>query len=435
MSRTSWIVILVTLSCAAVSHAGDWPAFRGPKGNGISAEKNVPISWGPNENVQWKAELPRSGNGSPIVSNGRVFLTCAEDDKGLKRSLYCFDRSDGKRLWERTIDFDKQMPTHKTNAYCGSTPVADGERVVVWHSSAGLYCYDFDGNKLWSRDLGEFRHMWGYGSSPVLYDGKVILNCGPGKRTFMTALELKTGKTIWETDEPFKGDGDKNENGKYMGSWSTPVIAHVDGSEQVICTMPTRVNGYDPNTGDIIWTCDGIRGPKGDLAYSSPMISGNLCVALGGFSGPGLGLELGGKGNITETSRLWRIEKNPQSIGSGVFIGKHVYRANAGRPSPVQCLNPITGDIVWNGPAGGSCWGSIVSADGRLYVTNQAGTTIVFKSNPNEFELVAENHLREPSNSTPAISDSQIFIRTFRNLYCIARSATTSSEGTPKSNN
>lgn len=404
-----------------LASAADWPAFRGLKGNGIAIENDVPTEWSPDKNIKWKTKLPRPGNGSPIVSNGRVFLACAEDAQGLKRSLYCFDRADGAQLWVRTVELAKEMPTHETNPYCGSTPVADGERVVVWHSSGGLHCYDFAGNTLWSRDLGEFDHMWGYGSSPVLHQGRIFLNCGPGrKRSFVTGIELASGNTLWETDEPFKGDGNRNENGKYMGSWSTPVIAHVDGQDQVICTLPTRVNGYDPGSGKIVWTCDGIRGPKGDLAYSSPLILGDRCVTIGGFNGPGLGLRLGGTGNVTETNRLWRNEQNPQSIGTGVFIGKHVYRSNAGRPSVVQCIDAESGAVVWTGPAGGSSWSSIVAAAGNLYLTNQEGTTLVFKPNPAQFKAVAVNELGEPSNSTMAISDGEIFIRTFENLYCIA---------------
>jgi len=421
MKRQLFAMFTAVFVLGTVALAEDWPAFRGPRGNGLSNETDVPTEWSPDKNIKWKTKLPRPGNGSPIVSNGRVFLACAEDAQGLKRSLYCFDRADGKQLWVQTVELEREMPTHKTNPYCGSTPVADGSRVVVWHSSGGLYCYDFGGNELWSRNLGEFDHMWGYGSSPILHQGKIFLNCGPGrKRTFITGIDLASGETLWETDEPFAGDGNQNENEKYMGSWSTPVIANVGGQYQVICTMPTRLIGYDPDSGEIVWTCDGIRGPKGDLAYSSPLILGDLCVTIGGFNGPGIGLRLGGNGNVTDTRRLWRNDKNPQSIGTGVFIGKHVYRSNADRPSVVQCIDAETGQVVWTGPAGGSSWSSIVAAAGNLYLTNQQGTTLVFQPNPVEFKAVAVNELGESSNSTMAISDGEIFIRTFECLYCIA---------------
>ncbi|MEK6237689.1 MAG: PQQ-like beta-propeller repeat protein [Planctomycetales bacterium] len=273
MQRRIFLAIMLAFTSTLFATAGDWPAFRGPGGDGISSEKNVPVKWSSDQNIRWKAPLPRPGNGSPIVVGGKVFVVCAEDAEGRQRSLYCFDRSDGKQLWAQTVAYDQKATTHKTNPYCGSTPVSDGQRVVAWHSSAGLVCYDLQGKELWKRDLGEFRHIWGYGSSPVLRDGRVFLNCGPSKRNFVTAIDLKTGKTLWETDEPHQGDGNRNENKQYMGSWCTPIIAEVDGKDQVLCAMSTRVNAYDPATGKILWYCEGLRGPKGDLSYSSPVVS------------------------------------------------------------------------------------------------------------------------------------------------------------------
>jgi len=412
-------IVLILTAVAGWAFAGDWPQFRGPHGNGCADGQGYSVEWGPSKNVKWKVALPEPGNSSPIVSGSRVFVTCAENE-GRIRNLICLDRAAGRELWARPVKFDKADPTHKTNPHGSSTPATDGRRVVVWHGSAGLYCYDFSGNQLWERNLGEFRHMWGYGSSPILLGDRIIMNCGPAKRVFMTAVNLDTGETLWETDEPHKGDGSYNENKKYMGSWSTPVVAQVDGKKQIICAMPTRVNAYDPDTGKIIWTCDGIRGPRGDLAYSSPMIGDDFGVMMGGFTGPAMGFRLGGSGNVTETHRLWRVEKNPQNIGTGVLIGRHVYKANAG-PGTLQCLVAATGEQLWEeDPRGGNHWGSIILADGRLYVTNQQGATHVFLPDREKLELVTTNELGERSNSTPAFSDGEIFIRTFENLYCIA---------------
>ena len=416
-------ITLVAFVQCIICHAGDWPSFRGPTGNGISPENALPAEWGSDQNIVWKVALPHPGNGSPIVCNGRVFLTVA-NEQGTKRSLYCFDRNNGDELWVRDVALDKAMPTHKTNPHGSSTPVSDGKHVVAWHNSAGLYCYDFSGKKLWSRDLGEFKHMWGYGSSPVIYKDHVILNAGPGKRVFVTAINLENGETLWEKDEPQDGDGQSRASDKaYVGSWSTPIVTKINGSDQIVCTMPTRVNGYDPASGDIIWSCDGIRGPKGDLAYSSPLIADGFCVAFGGFKGPAIGLKIEGTGNLTDSSRVWRREaKNPQSIGSGVFLDGHVFRANAG-PGTIECLDPKTGKAVWSDRAAGDVhWGSVVSADGKLYVINQSGTTIVFKPNPKRYEEIARNELRETCNTTPALSDGQIFIRTYEHLYCIGKS-------------
>jgi outer membrane protein assembly factor BamB len=300
--------------------------------------------------------------------------------------------------------------------------VADGKTIVVWHSSAGIYAYDFDGTKLWSRGLGEFKHMWGDGGSPIIHDGRVILNCGPGKRVFMKALNLKDGEPLWEQEEPQDSEvSDARKDGAYKGSWTTPIVARVRGQDQIVCTMPTRVNAYDPATGKILWTCEGIRGPRGDLAYSSPLIADEFCVAIGGFEGPSIGFRLGELGDLTKSSREWRREKNPQSIGSGIFVDGHVYRVNASAGPLVDCLDAKTGEPVWGGPRGGAGWASIVLADGLLYATNQEATTFVFKLDPKEYKEVAQNKLNETCNSTPALSDGQIFIRTHEHLYCIGR--------------
>ncbi len=420
MKSAFGIVALSVLAFVPPLAADDWPSWRGSAGNGMSDEKSAPTTWGPNSNLKWKAALPHGGNGSPIVSNGRVFVTCPEDDQGKRRSLYCFDRNDGKQLWVQTVDFGRELPTHATNPHSSSTPVSDGKRVVAFHDAAGLFCYDFDGKLLWKHDLGEFRHPWGYGNSPILHNGRVILNSGPGKRVFVTAIDLGTGKTIWQTDEPAKGDGDTNSSGKgYMGSWCTPIVTKVGNREQIVCAQPTRLVGYNPTDGKILWWCDGIEHDGGthELAYSSAVLAGDTVVYFGGFGGPALGVRLGGGGDVTQSLRLWRTPKVPQSIGSGVFIDGCVYTPFEGQ---IQCLDPKTGKTLWQdrGP-GGTYWGSIVVAAGRCYVTSRNGTTVVFKPNPKMFELVSSNPLGESSNSTPAISNGELFIRTFKNLYCI----------------
>ena len=218
--RHSWQILslIVLLSPCGISAAqdlapqavrasaqpNDWPSFRGAKGDGHSPAVNLPLNWGPEKNVKWRVALPEPGDSSPIVSGDRVFVTCAESE-GHRRSLYCFDRKTGQQHWVRTVEYDKVMPTHKTNPYCASTPLAVGERVIVWHGSAGLFCYDRQGREEWSRDLGEFRHMWGYASSPVVYQDRVILNGGPGKRTFVTAIDLESGKTLQADSESDPG--------------------------------------------------------------------------------------------------------------------------------------------------------------------------------------------------------------------------------------
>lgn len=416
---TTWALMAVaTMLVTTATRAADWPAFRGPHLSGVADDAKAPTTWGDDQNVKWKVELPRPGNGSPIVSAGRVYVTAAEDADGKKRSLYCFDAATGKQLWVRTVSLDKKFPTHDTNPYCGTTPVANGERVVVWHASAGLHCYDRDGQELWSRDFGEFEHMWGYGTSPILYKDKVILHSGPGKRIFVAALELGTGKSVWESEEALDAEADRNKAGKYYGSWTTPVIASVAGKDQILVVMPTRVIAYDPQDGKPIWWCEGVRHGRGDLAYSSPVLVGDICFVTGGFNGAALAVRLGGTGDVTESHRLWRKENSPQSIGSGVAVEGLVYRPNAG-PATIECLDPATGKSRWTERAGVGYWASIVQVGGLLYATDQDADTTVFKPNPDRLEVVATNKLGGGCNATPAVAAGRLYLRTDKFLYCL----------------
>lgn len=406
------------LACAGALSADDWPSFRGPAGNGISAEKKAPTEWAKDKNIKWKAALPVPGNGSPIVSNGRVFVAGSEDKEGKTRALYCFDRKDGKQLWVKTVEFGKVVRTHNTNTHSPSTPAADGKNVVVWHGSAGLHCYDFEGKPVWSKNLGEFDHEWGEGTSPVIHGDRVFLNSGPDrKRVFVGAYKLATGEKIWETEEPFKGDGDKNEVDGYLGSWTTPVVVQVGGKDQVLSAMPTRVVAYNPEDGKILWFCGGFRFKGGDLAYMSPIVAGDIVVMIAGYGGPGIGIKLGGSGDVTATHQAWKNESHPQIIGSGIAVGEHVYLPyDNGR---LECLDPKTGKKVWRESGKGAIWSSIVLAGENAYVTDKKGKTIVFKPSPEKLNIVSVNDLGEDCNATPAVSDGQIFIRTFKGLYCI----------------
>ena len=422
MRTINFFPLFVVLSHACIAEDGsrtDWTGFRGPTGIGVTSARDLPLRWSENNGIRWSVDLPRGGNGSPIVVGDRVFVTSAQDDDGHERSLFCFDEKSGDELWNRSVSIDQTMPTHKTNPHGGSTPACNGEVVVVWHGSAGLHAYDMNGKALWSADLGEYRHMWGYGTSPVIEGDRVIVHTGPGSNVYVVAFHIKTGKEIWRHEEPVDGDGQRNSDGKYMGSWSTPVIIQQDEKSVAVCAMSTRVCGLDVASGDLLWYCEGLAGPKGDLAYSSPMIEGEMCVVAGGFNGPTIGFRLRGRGNITEQARLWRNERNPQSIGTGLLLDGYVYRPGAG-PNLIECINADSGETVWQQRVGSKAfWGSIVYDGEHAMVTNQSGTTFVFKPSTERFIVVAENPLGDTCNATPAVKDGTIYIRTYQKLWCI----------------
>src|SRR5262249_31667583 len=168
---------------------------------GVTKETDLPLTWSATENVRWKVKLPDRGNSTPIVWGNRIFLTQAVEKKDL-RTLMCLDRKDGKVLWQREVEYTEKETTHGTNPYCSASPATDGERVVVSHGSAGVYCYDLDGKELWKRDLGKFNHIWGNASSPVIWKDLVFLNCGPGERVFLLAMDKKTGEDVSKVEHP-----------------------------------------------------------------------------------------------------------------------------------------------------------------------------------------------------------------------------------------
>jgi outer membrane protein assembly factor BamB len=393
--------------------AENWPGWRGPTGNGHSTEKDLPLKWGNKENVRWKIELPGPGNSSPIVWGDRIFATQSLDKDGKQRAVMCFQRSDGKLLWQKEIAYDDVEPTHATNPYCSATPVTDGKRVIASLGAAGMVCYDFDGKELWRYDVGKFGHIWGNASSPILHGDRVILLCGPGERQFLLAVTKADGKKAWQVDIP--GGGNK----EYLGSWSTPIVARVGDHDELIVCVPEKLKGFDPKTGTELWSCDGL----GKLAYSTPVCSADgIVVAFSGFGGPALAARAGGKGDVSETHRLWHQPKgNTQSIGSPVIVGDYAYLI---RESGVaQCYELKTGKQIWeNERLGKTCWSSLVEADGRLYIGNDAGEIHILAAKP-KFELLGRNVLEDAAKiqGSIAVSDGELFIRSHKHLWCISQ--------------
>jgi outer membrane protein assembly factor BamB len=406
-------VLFLLLACAALAPASNWPAFRGPAGDGHSPESDFPLEWSTTANVRWKAPLPEGGHSSPVVWGDRVFLTQALDN-GRRRAVLCFDRADGKLLWQKETVYTDKEPKHDTSTYCAATPATDGERVVASLGSAGLVCYDFAGKELWHKDVGPMIHIWGNASSPVLYGDLVILWVGPGERQVLLAVNKRDGTTVWEHAEPGGKSGLDNDTKNWIGSWSTPLVAHVGDHDELFLGVPEKLKGFDPKTGTELWSCAGL----GKLVYTSPVVSADgVVVAFSGYGGPALAVKAGGKGDVTAT-RLWhRAGGNPQRIGSPVALGDRVYILN--ETGVAQCLDAHTGkDVGKKERAAGKTWGSLVAGAGRLYATDQLGDTVVLAADPG-LEVLAHNALGEKCMATPALSDGEILIRTHKHLWCL----------------
>jgi outer membrane protein assembly factor BamB len=375
----------------------NWPGWRGPFGDGRSTEKNAPLTWNRTENVRWKAALPQPGNSSPIVWADRIFLTCALDAKGQQRALLCFARKDGQLLWKKAIDYKDDEPTHQTNPSCSATPVTDGERIIASFGSAGLFCFDFMGNQQWHYDTGKQFHIYGNGSSPILVGDLCILWCGPGERQFLVAVDKRTGKKIWQHDEPGGEIGDKTAV-TWTGSWSSPILVHVDGHDELIQCKPYKVRAFDPKTGRERWFCAGLD----KQVYATPVCSNDgVLIILSGFHGPSLGVKAGGMGDVTQTHRLWINTKwTPAWLGSPVIVGDHAYIVGAQHGA--MCFEVKTGKLVWNERLNNT-WSSAVAAAERLYVITESGDCHVIAAKPKFQELAVTDSCAAKESNYPLV--------------------------------
>jgi outer membrane protein assembly factor BamB len=420
------IALLVLVHAAS---AANWPTWRGENGLGVAQESKLPLKWSATQNVLWKVPLPERGNSTPVVWKDKVFLTQAVDER---RTVLCLDRQSGKTLWQSGTSYNEKEETHETNPYCSASPVTDGERVIAWFGSAGVFCYDMDGKELWRVDLGKQSHIWGFASSPLIHGDLCIMYFGPDEAAALLGLDKRSGKEVWRVKDPPmekrpRTDGFRGQEAKgIVGSFSSPILLEAGGRTELVMSYPQLVCGFDPKTGKELWRCDGLN----ELIYTSPIGGEGVVVGMGGFQGTTVAVKGGGKGNVTATHRLWRHERTKNRLGSGVVHDGHVYILNT--EGIAECIELKSGKTLWQervkgkGPNSQS-WSSMVLAGDRIYVLNQSGDTVVLKAAP-KFEVLAVNALEnELTNSSPAISDGQIFIRTHKHLWCIGESAKTAS--------
>lgn len=407
-------LFLLFVVLTGLARAENWPAWRGSSSRGTSDERDLPTTWSATQNIRWKTALPGPGNSTPIVWGDRVFLTQALEG-GKRRAVLALDRKSGKKLWQEELPCATAETSHPQNPPCSGSPATDGTAVYAHLASAGVVAYDLEGKKLWHRDLGAVLHKWGNGSSPILYKDLLIVWHGPGEPSFLTALNKRTGETVWKQEE-------RAINSPIFGSWSTPVVIRSGDRDELVFPLPgDKIGGegefkaYDPATGKELWRCAGL----GNEIYAMPVVSAksDLIVGISGHNGPTLAVKPGGTGDVTKTHRVWRNEsKNPQRVGSGVLHEGHLYLADA--DGFAECIEAGTGKGVWKERLGGKLWGSLLLAEGRLYVSNLEGKTFVLDASP-KFKLLATNDLGETLYAAPAAANGELFLRTYQHLYCI----------------
>jgi outer membrane protein assembly factor BamB len=402
------------LTCAALAGAGDWPRFRGPNGTGVAADKDVPVTWGPEQNVLWKAELPGRGNSSPIISAGRVFLQSSSED-GKERRLYCLDAATGKRLWSQG-EPGARAKTHPKNSLASGTPAADGERVFVtsWDGRGlRLLGYDFAGKLLWQRDLGPYTSQHGPGHSPIVHDGRVILLDDQDGSSAVLVFDARDGKPLWQASrKPFRA------------CYSTPFVRATAAGPELIVASTAGVSGYDPRDGSENWHYDWSFTRMPLRTVASPVEAAGLVVATSG-DGAGdrhmIAVRLGGKGDVTKTHLAWENRRDFPYVPTLLAAGGHLFSVND--KGTAACYDAATGREVWSKPrllTGVSA--SPVLVDGKVYAAGEDGKVCVFQADTT-FKLLAKNELGEPVMATPAVADGRLYLRGKDHLFCIGKPA------------
>ncbi|HWT01039.1 MAG TPA: PQQ-binding-like beta-propeller repeat protein [Pyrinomonadaceae bacterium] len=429
---SDWAGVLATAPDA------NWPQWRGPGSTGVSAEKNLPVEWSATKNLKWKAAVPGRGHSSPIVWGNKVFLTTAiegeavpgakapthmsegevfkhPDSVGADRKhtfkVLAYDKETGKLLWEQTAytgtPYDDR---HRKSSFASSTPSTDGRHVYAYFGSEGLFAYDMNGKLAWKADLGNFGTVgMGTGTSPVLYENLVILQCDEeeGKASFIVALDKKSGKEVWRTAR------------KVQVSWATPILVRAGKRTELIASGTEFIISYDPATGKELWRTKGVE----SNAIPTPVAADETVFVVAGYPAKiAMAIRLGGAGEIPATNILWKYAKGTAYVPSPILYDGYLYLTTD--RGILTALDAKTGKVVYEGgrvPIPATFTASPVAFDGKILLTSEDGDTFIVKAGP-QHEVLRTNSLDEPVYASPALADGKIFIRGEKNLYCIGKS-------------
>lgn len=406
----------------------NWHQWRGPLGNGVAPAADPPVEWDAQTNIRWKAAIPGAGSATPIVWDDRVFVLSARETdvpsdlaaqphpdaktrppaNQFDYLVTCLDRSSGDVLWQRiAICEAPHEGHHTTNSYASASPVTDGERLYVSFGSRGLYCFDFEGNLVWSRDLGNMRTRfgWGEGASPALAGGLVVVNWDHEDESFITALDAATGEPRWRVarDEPT--------------SWSTPAIAERGDGLQVVVNATNRVRGYDLHTGRILWECGG----QTVNTIPSPVIANGVAYCASGYRGAALyAIPLDVTGDVSTDDVLWSHASATPYVPSPLVVGNRIY-FTAQNTGVLTCLDAADGRVIFGPerlPGVGSMYASPIAASDRLYFVGRDGTTAVLQAS-DTFQPLATNTLEDAVDASPVAAGRQLFLRGASHVYCV----------------
>ena len=412
--RLSHVISLgIVIFLAQTVLAENWPQFRGPSGLGISQEQDLPITWSETENVVWKTAMPGYGSSSPIALDGKLYVTCYSGYGMASKSgrmedltlhLVCVDAKTGKMVFDKrikpTLPESKRVRDH---GYAAQTPVTDGEHLYIFFGKSGVFKFDLDGNQIWRTSVGTKTHGWGSGTSPVLYENLVIVNASVESNS-LVAIDKATGKEVWRA-------------GGMDSSWSTPHLVEApNGKYELAVTVKGWILGFDPKSGNELWRCEAIP----DYICPSIVSHKGVLYAIGGRSSKAIAVRSGGRGDITNTHKLWQADVGA-NVCSPVVHDGHLYWVSD-RNRTAYCLSLADGSVKYSERAGPQPYASALLADGKLYIVTRKGGTLVLAAKP-QFEQLALNKLEDRStfDSSAIVCDGTLILRSDKNLYCIKK--------------
>jgi outer membrane protein assembly factor BamB len=391
----------------------NWPEFRGSNGEGHSDATGLPREWSETKNVAWKTAIHGRGWSSPVVWGKQIWMTTGTPD-GKELSVICVDRESGKILVDHKL-FDVAKPDElwrKFNSYASPTPVLEEGHVYVHFGTYGTACLDAKAGKvLWARNDMPCNHWRGAGSSPILWQNLLILTFDGYDVQYMTALDKKTGQTVWKADR--KHDFGTNDGDAKKG-FSTPLVIEVGGKPQLISSASAATSAFDPKTGKVIWTVT----YKGHSPASKILYGNGLVYFTTGAGGELLAVKPDGQGDVTSTHIAWRTKVGAQKP-SPILVEDLIYIVNDGGVG--NCFDAKTGAKVWQQRIGGKGYSaSPVYADGAIYFCAEDGTAVAVQPGK-EYKELGQGKLDGGAECkiTPAIVGKSIFLRTSDSLYRI----------------
>ena len=429
--RISAPITIVFLLLSVRVLAGDWPHWRGPFLNGSSEEKNLPSSWSKTENVAWVASLPGHSSATPIISNGKVFISSTDTNSGDLFAL-CLDSENGTELWRKKLGVSgRKVPRNNPST---PSPVTDGRYVYFMFGSGELAGLDYEGNVLWSRNLeGEYGNVsikYGYSSSPLLFDERLYILIqrrhtayrspdGTNLDAFILAVDPKTGENIWK--QPRQTDA-LNES---LDSYSSPIPFNHSGRAEILIIGSDYITSNNPTTGKELWRYEYAKEKSTRGRNISSVVTGEeLIYGVPPRGSLGLlALKNGLEGNLSDDDIAWKFEGPAPDVSTPLYYKGNIYVLGDRRGGVMTCLDAVTGRQKWQGELGGRApwWASITAGDDKLYCISEAAEAVVLAADDGQFKILSRIDMEDKAvQASIAIADGRLFIRTANKLFCIS---------------